>query len=74
MSCVPSSNCSFAAERFTKLEATIAFYAKLRVATERAGRAGELERRLVAEDMAHLDRKMLETVNRMHALKPCLKA
>jgi hypothetical protein len=61
-------------DRFLQLESRSVFYAKLRSATAEAGRAGKLETRVVAEDMALLDKKLLETSSKMQMLAPCLKA
>lgn len=74
MNCVPSSKCAFAADRLLLLTATTAQYEKLRAATVAAGRTGTLEIRFVAEDVALLDKKIMETTVKMRMLAPCLRS
>ena len=71
--CSAPSKCSFAADRLALLESAALQYAKLRAATIAAGASGALDRAVVREDLAVLDKKLLVAAAKMVALKPCLR-
>ncbi len=71
--CSTPSKCSFAADRLALLESAAAQYAKLRAATIAAGASGALDRAVVSDDLAVLDKKLRVAVAKMTVLKPCLR-
>ena len=73
MSCVPSAKCSFASERISKLESSAAMYAKMRSATIDAGRTGKVDYHVIVDDLAMIDKKLIETAAKIRVLKPCFK-
>ena len=73
MSCsLQKSKCIGADLRLSALEARIREYARLRASSATIGRTGIFEPRVIAEDLALIDKKLVTALAAAAELKQCL--